>query len=160
RLAASLERGSEHPLAAAVVTGAQAKDLVLADVSDFRSVTGKGATGTVDSKKVALGNRALLDELGVDPSALSDGAEALRRGGRPVLWGGVAARAPGRLGGAARFRAGTGEAFPLLPAAPPRLVMVTGDSRTTAESVARRLGLDQVEAEVLPVQKVETVKRL
>jgi Cu+-exporting ATPase len=160
RLAASLERGSEHPLAAAIVTGAQAKGLALPDVSDFRSVTGRGVTGTVDGKKVALGNRALLDGLAVDPSALSDGAEALRREGQTVMFVVVDGRAAGLLGVSDPVKATTLEAITRLHADGTRLVMVTGDSHTTAESVARRLGLDQVEAEVLPVQKVETVKRL
>ena len=160
RLAASLERGSEHPLAAAIVTGAQAKGLALADVSDFRSVTGKGVTGTVDGKNVALGNRALLDGLGIDPSALSDGAEALRREGQTVMFVAVDGRVAGLLGVADPIKATTPEAITRLHADGTRLVMVTGDSRTTAESVARELRLDQAEAEVLPVQKVETVKRL
>src|SRR5262244_3495428 len=160
RLAASLERGSEHPLAAAIVTGAQAKGLALADVSDFRSVTGKGVTGTVDGKKVALGNRGLLDDLGVDPSSLNDRAEELRHDGQTVMFVVVDGRPVGLLGVADPIKATTPEAITRLHAEGTRLVMVTGDSRTTAESVARKLGLDQAEAEVLPVQKVETVKRL
>jgi Cu+-exporting ATPase len=129
-------------------------------VSDFRSVTGKGVIGTVDRKKVALGNRALLDELAVDPSALSDGAEALRREGQTVMFVVMDGRVAGLLCVADQIKATTPEAITRLHADGTRLVMVTGDSRTTAESVAHRLGLDQVEAEVLPVQKVETVKRL
>src|SRR5262245_51169785 len=160
RLAASLERGSEHPLGAAIVAGAQAKGLSLADVSDFRSVTGKGVTGIVDGKKVALGNRGLLDDLGVDPSSLNDRAEELRRDGQTVMFVVIDGRPAGLLGVADPIKATTPEAITRLHAEGVRLVMVTGDSRTTAEAVARRLGLDEVEAEVLPARKAETVKRL
>jgi Cu+-exporting ATPase len=160
RLAASLERGSEHPLGAAIVADAQAKGLSLADVSDFRSVTGKGVTGLVDGKKVALGNRGLLDDLGVDPSSLNDRAEELRHDGQTVMFVAVDGRPAGLLGVADPIKATTPEAITRLHAEGVRLVMVTGDSRTTAEAVARRLGLDEVEAEVLPARKVEMVKRL
>jgi len=160
RLAASLERGSEHPLGAAIVADAQAKGLSLADVSDFRSVTGKGVTGLVDGKKVALGNRGLLDDLGVDPSSLNDRAEELRHDGQTVMFVVVDGRPVGLLGVADPIKATTPEAITRLHAEGVRLVMVTGDSRTTAAAVARRLGLDEVEAEVLPAQKVEMVKRL
>src|SRR5215472_9387661 len=160
RLAASLERGSEHPLGAAIVADAQAKGLSLADVSDFRSVTGKGVTGLVDGKKVALGNRGLLDDLGVDPSSLNDRAEELRHDGQTVMFVVVDGRPVGLLGVADPIKATTPEAITRLHAEGVRLVMVTGDSRTTAEAVGRRLGLDEVEAEVLPARKVEMVKRL
>ena len=160
RLAASLERGSEHPLGAAIVADAQAKGLSLADVSDFRSVTGKGVTGLVDGKEVALGNRGLLDDLGVDPSSLNDRAEELRHDGQTVMFVVVDGRPVGLLGVADPIKATTPEAITRLHAEGVRLVMVTGDSRTTAAAVARRLGLDEVEAEVLPAQKVEMVKRL
>jgi len=159
-LAASLERGSEHPLAAAIVAGALEKGLSLTEASDFRSLTGKGVTGTVDGKKVALGNRSLLDDLGVDPSGLGDRAEPLRRDGQTVMFVAIDGRPAGLLGVADPVKATTPEAITHLHREGIRLVMVTGDSRTTAESVARRLGLDQVEAEVLPAQKAETVKRL
>jgi len=160
RLAASLERGSEHPLGAAIVAGAQAKGLSVAEVSDFRSVTGKGVTGIVDGKKVALGNRALLDDLGINPSNLNDRAEELRHDGQTVMFVVVDGRPAGLLGVADPIKATTPEAITRLHAEGVGLVMVTGDSRTTAEAVARRLGLDEVEAEVLPSRKVETVKRL
>jgi Cu+-exporting ATPase len=160
RLAASLERASEHPLASAIVAGAREKDLELADVKDFRSLTGKGVTGTVDGHAVALGNLKLLEELVIDPGALAGQAEGLRRDGQTVLFVAVNGRPAGLLGVADPIKQSTPEAIRMLHRDGVRIVMLTGDSRTTAEAVARKLGLDQVEAEVLPEQKSEAVKRL
>jgi Cu+-exporting ATPase len=160
RLAASLERGSEHPLAAAIVAGAQEKGLKLSEGKDFRSVTGKGITGTVDSRKVALGNRRLLEELNLKPDALLDRAEELRREGQTVMFVAVDGQVAGLIGVADPIKPSTPEAIQLLHREEVRIVMLTGDNRTTAEAVARKLGIDQVEAEILPEQKGEIVKRL
>jgi Cu+-exporting ATPase len=160
RLAASLERASEHPLASAIVAGAREKDLELVDVKDFRSLTGKGVTGTVDGHAVTLGNLKLLEELVIDPGALAGQAEGLRRDGQTVLFVAVNGRPAGLLGVADPIKQSTPEAIRMLHRDGVRIVMLTGDSRTTAEAVARKLGLDQVEAEVLPEQKSEVVKRL
>jgi Cu+-exporting ATPase len=160
RLAASLERASEHPLASAIVAGAREKDLELADVKDFRSLTGKGVTGTVDGYAVTLGNLKLLEELVIDPGALAGQAERLRRDGQTVLFVAVNGRPAGLLGVADPIKQSTPEAIRMLHRDGVRIVMLTGDSRTTAEAVARKLGIDQVEAEVLPEQKSEVVKRL
>ncbi len=159
-LAASLERGSEHPLAGAIVQGASDRGATLAPVDDFRSITGKGVTGRVNGARVALGNRALLDELGIAPGALADRAEALRREGQTVMFVAVDGVAAGLLGVADPIKASTPEALRLLRADGLRIVMLTGDSRTTAEAVARQLGIDEVQAEVLPEHKSATVERL
>jgi Cu+-exporting ATPase len=160
RLAASLERGSEHPLAAAIVKGAAERDVALADAADFRSITGKGVTGKVDGRAVALGNRALLSELGIDPGPLPERAESLRGDGQTVMFVAVDGRAAGLVGVADPIKESTPEAIRTLHAEGVRIVMLTGDSRTTAQAVARRLDIDEVIAEVLPDQKVEVVKRL
>src|SRR5262245_46819130 len=160
RLAASLEQGSEHPLAAAIVAGAQERGVGIAAAEDFRSITGKGVLGTVDGKAVALGNRALLDELRVEAGKLLEQAEALRRQGQTVMFVAVGGNAVGLLGVADPIKASTPEAIRMLHGEGLRVIMVTGDSRTTAEAVARELGIDEVEAEVLPERKVEVVKRL
>ncbi|TMA47175.1 MAG: heavy metal translocating P-type ATPase, partial [Deltaproteobacteria bacterium] len=160
RLAAGLERASEHPLAAAIVAGARARGIEPAPVDGFRSVTGKGVTGVVQGRSVALGNRALLDEIGVDTGDLETHAEALRREGQTVVLVAVDRRAAGLLGVADPIKPSTAEALAALHAEGIRVVMVSGDSRTTAEAVARRLGIDQVYAEVLPQAKGEVVARL
>jgi len=160
RLAASLERGSEHPLAAAIVAGAQERTLTLSDVRGFRSVTGKGVVGAVDGRNVALGNRALLDELGVDPRGLIERAETLRQDGQTVMLVAVDGRAAGLLGVADPLKRSSREAIAMLHDERIRVVMLTGDSRTTAAAVARQLGLDEIQAEVLPAQKSEIVRRL
>jgi Cu+-exporting ATPase len=159
RLAASLERGSEHPLAAAIVTGAQEKGLELSRAEGFRSVTGKGVIGTVEGRTVALGNRKLLEELAINPDALLEQAEALRRDGQTVMFVVIDGRAAGLLGVADPIKESTFEAIRMLLEDGIRIVMLTGDSRTTAEAVARKLGLDEIEAEVLPEQKGEVIKR-
>jgi Cu+-exporting ATPase len=160
RLAASLERGSEHPLAEAIVKGAAERGVAQADVADFASVTGKGVTGKVEGRAVALGNRALLAEQGIDSGALAERAEALRAEGQTAMFVAVDGRAAGLVGVADPIKQSTPEAIRSLHAEGIRIVMLTGDSRTTAQAVARRLEIDDVIAEVLPDQKVEAVKRL
>jgi Cu+-exporting ATPase len=160
RLAASLERGSEHPLASAVVQAAEAKGLLLTAASDFRSATGKGVVGRVDGRAVALGNAALLAEQGAAADALRDRVEALRAEGKTVMLAAVDGRPAGLLAVEDPIRASTPEAIRQLHADGLRIIMLTGDSRTTAEAVARRLGIDEVIAEVLPDQKSDAIKRL
>jgi Cu+-exporting ATPase len=160
RLAAGLERGSEHPLAAAIVAGAESRGVEVPPAQEFASVTGKGVTGRVDGRRVALGNRALLDELGIEPGDLARRAEELRRDGQTVMFVAVDGRPAGLLGVADPIKETTPEAIEALHRAGVRIVMLTGDSRTTAEAVAGKLGIDEVVAEVLPDQKVDAVKRL
>ena len=160
RLAASLERASEHPLAAAIVAGATERKVALVDVTGFDSVTGKGVRGLVDSKKVALGNRAMMEAVGVDPSAIMDRAEVLRADGQTVMFVAVDGALAGMVGVADPIKATTPEAIRTLHAEGLRIVMMTGDSKTTAQAVAKKLGLDDVVAEVLPDQKAEHVRRL
>jgi len=160
RLAASLERASEHPLAAALVTAAEEKGLALADVSDFDSHTGQGVEGQVEGQRVFLGNRGLLEAAGVDASALDARAEELRGEGQTVIHAAVDGRPAGLLGVADPVKESTPEALRALHDEGVRVFMVTGDSRTTAQAVARRLGIDEVEAEVLPERKAEIVARL
>jgi Cu+-exporting ATPase len=161
RLAASLERGSEHPLAGAIVAGAAARGAgALAEARGFRSVTGKGVVGEVDGRAVALGNAALLEELGIDPGELSARAEARRREGETVMLAAVDGRPAGLLAVADPIKESTEEALRGLHGEGLRVVMLTGDSRATAEAVARRLGIDEVVAEVLPAEKGETIRRL
>ncbi|MGQ0704297.1 MAG: heavy metal translocating P-type ATPase [Gemmatimonadales bacterium] len=160
RLAASLERGSEHPLAAAIVQGAEERGLGLDEARDFQSRTGKGVRGTVDGRAVALGNSVLMEELGVELGALAGRADALRGEGQTVMLVAIGGRLAGLVGVADPIKQSTPDAIRALHEEGIRIVMVTGDSRTTAEAVARRLGIDEVIAEVLPDQKVEIVKRL
>ncbi len=160
RLAASIERGSEHPLATAVVKGAEERGLALGKVTEFEALNGKGVKGIVDGRAVALGNNALLADLGIDGTALSARAEELRREGQTVVFVTVDGRAAGMLGVADPIKESTPEAMRALHEEGVRIVMLTGDGRTTAEAVARTLKIDQVVAEVLPDQKAEVVKRL
>jgi len=160
RLAATLERASEHPLAAAILAAACERGLALGDAADFRSVTGKGVVGRVDGREVALGNPKLFAELGLDINPASEQAEALRRDGQTVIFVAVDGRLAGLLGVADPIKDSTYEAIRMLHRGGVRIVMLTGDSRTTAEAVARKLGIDEIEAEVLPERKVEVVKRL
>ncbi len=160
RLAASLERGSEHPLAAAIVAGARERNLALEEARDFESVTGKGVIGGVGGRRVALGNLKLLEQLDVDPAGLDACAEDLRREGETVMFVVLDDQAAGLIGVADPIKESTPEAIRLLQADGVKIVMLTGDNRTTAEAVGRRLGLDDIEAEVLPEQKAEVVKRL
>ncbi|HSR54846.1 MAG TPA: copper-translocating P-type ATPase, partial [Alphaproteobacteria bacterium] len=161
RLAASLERGSEHPLAAAIVTAAEEKDLSFAKVDDFQSVTGKGVTGTVDGRPVALGNARLLKDLDAEPdSHLADQADAHRGEGETVMFVLVENEVAGFIGVADPVKETTPQALAALREDGLRLVMLTGDNRRTAEAIARRLGIDDVEAEVLPEEKGAIVKKL
>ena len=160
RFAATLERGSEHPLAAAIVQGSEARRVALADVAGFQAISGKGVRGTVDGRSVALGNRTLMSELNVALGPLAERAEALRGEGQTVVFVAVDGEPAGLLGIADPIKESTPEAIRALRAESIRVVMLTGDSRTTAEAVARKLGLDDVVAEVLPDQKAEVVKRL
>jgi Cu+-exporting ATPase len=160
RLAASLERGSEHPLAAAVVAGAEARGVQTVAVEGFRAVPGQGIGGAVGGRSVLLGNRALLAAEGVSPDGLRDQADTLSRDGQTVVFVAVDGRPAGVLGVADPVKPSTPEAIRMLRADGVRLVMLTGDSRATAEAVARRLGLEAIEAEVLPAQKSAVVKRL
>jgi Cu+-exporting ATPase len=159
RLAASLERGSEHPLAAAIVRGAEARGVAVATAEEFDSVTGKGVRGKVGGTSVALGNSAHMRDLGIDLGELAARAESLRAEGQTVMFVAVDRKLAGMLGVADPVKESTPDAIRALHEEGVRIVMLTGDSRTTAEAVARRLGIDQVIAEVLPDQKVEEVRR-
>jgi P-type Cu+ transporter len=159
-LAAGLERGSEHPLASAVLAGAAERGASPADVADFRSLTGRGVAGVAVGRRVALGNQRLLAELGVDAGSLGPRAEALRAEGQTVVFLVAGDRAVSLLGVADPIKASTPEAVRALQAEGLKVVMLTGDSRVTAQAVARTLGLDDVIAEVLPEQKAEVVRRL
>jgi Cu+-exporting ATPase len=159
-LAAGLERGSEHPLAAAVLAGAAERGAGPAEVAEFRSLTGRGVAGMVAGRRVALGNARLLEELGVAAGPLGARAEALRGEGQTVMFLVAGAAVVGLLGVADPIKASTPEAIRALQAEGLRVVMLTGDSRATAKAVARTLGLDDVIAEVLPEQKAEVVRRL
>ena len=160
RLAASIERASEHPLAAAIVEAAEKEGVRLTTTEDFRSLTGKGVLGTVDGRSIALGNLALLQELPIDPAALLGRAEELRREGHTVMFVAVDRYVAGLVAVSDPIKPSTREAIEILHREGIRIVMLTGDSRTTAEAVARRLGINRVEAEVLPDQKVQVIKRL
>jgi Cu+-exporting ATPase len=160
RLAASLERGSEHPLATAIVKGAEGQGLQLRESQDFRSLTGKGVAGKVDGRSVALGNAALLADLGIATEHLQSRLEELRREGQTVMLVVVAGQLAGLISVADPIRATTPAAVRLLHEDGLRVIMLTGDSRTTAEAVARQLEIDEVIAEVLPQEKHQMVKRL
>ena len=160
RLAASLERGSEHPLAGAIVAGAEERRLTLSVAEDFRSATGKGVLGRVEGRRVALGNRRLMEDLGVSLGDLAKRADALRADGQTVMLVAVDGQAAGLVGVADPIKSSTPEALRLLRESGVRIVMLTGDSRATAEAVARKLGITEVEAEVLPEQKGAVIKRL
>ncbi|HKR59074.1 MAG TPA: copper-translocating P-type ATPase, partial [Pyrinomonadaceae bacterium] len=159
-LAGSLERGSEHPLAAAIVASAEQRGVVLRDSSAFQSFTGKGIKGEVDGHLVLLGNGRLLEEEGIDIIALSSSAEALRGDGQTVMFVAVDGVAAGLLGVADPIKETTPEAVRQLHNEGVKIVMVTGDNSTTANAVAEKLGIDEVIADVLPEQKIEAVKRL
>ncbi len=160
RLAASLERASEHPLAEAIVRGAESRGVSLEKPDEFQSVTGKGVTGTVAGRQVALGNLRLLQSLDIDVGDLPEQADALRAEGQTVMLLAVDGRATGLVGVEDPIKPSTPEAIRDLHAEGIEVVMLTGDSRKTAESVAARLGIDRVQAEVLPDQKADVVKAL
>ncbi|MEW6594312.1 MAG: heavy metal translocating P-type ATPase [Thermodesulfobacteriota bacterium] len=158
-LAATLEKGSEHPLAAAIVQGAADKGLALAEVADFKSHTGKGVSGSVGGRHVLLGNAKLLQDFSIDPGDLAAKAEAMRSEGRTVMFVAVAGTGAGLLAVADPIKQTTAEAVEQLHDEGVRLVMLTGDSKITAEAVARQLKIDEVVAEVLPEEKAAIVKR-
>jgi len=160
RLAASLERASEHPLAEAIVRGAQERATELVKTDDFQSVTGKGVTGKVQGRDVALGNLKLLESLGIAAGDLPQQADQLRAEGQTVMLLAIDHKAAGLIGVADPIKASTPAAIKALHAEGLTVVMLTGDSRTTAEAVANQLSIDQVHAEVLPDQKAEVVKAL
>lgn len=160
QLAASLERGSEHPLAAAIVRGAEARKLELVSPENFDSRTGRGVVGQVGGKPLALGNRRLLEESGIDPGSLPARADSLRQEGQTVVYLAVDGKAAGLIGIADPIKASTAEALEVLHREGVQVVMLTGDNRITAEAVARKLGIDRVQAEVLPEQKADIVRQL
>jgi Cu+-exporting ATPase len=160
RLAASLERGSEHPLAAAIVAGAAERGLRLSEPGSFVSLTGKGVRGRVDGHDVAIGTGSLLDDSGIDSSGLLARADELRRDGQTVMMVAIDSRSAGLLGVADPVKESAAEAVRKLHDEKIKVVMLTGDNRTTALAVARKLGLDDVRAEVLPEGKAEVIKQL
>jgi Cu+-exporting ATPase len=158
-LSASVERASEHPLAVAIVAAAEKKGIATAAVTDFDSPTGKGALGTVDGRRIVLGNKVFLAEHGVDVAPLAEQADRLREDGATAIFAGVDGKVAGAIAIADPVKASTPEALAGLKAEGVRVVMLTGDNWTTAKAVARRLGIDDVEAEVLPDQKSAVVQR-
>ncbi|HEV2336955.1 MAG TPA: heavy metal translocating P-type ATPase [Stellaceae bacterium] len=158
-LVASLERASEHPLAAAIVTGAEERGLKLAPASEFSAAPGKGVLGTVDGRRIAAGNTALFDALGIDPDALREAADRLRKDGQGVMLIAVDGRAAGVVAVADPVKESAIGALNALRDLGIRVVMLTGDNRVTADAVAARLGITEVVAEVLPDQKAAAVKK-
>ena len=160
RMAAGLERASEHPLADAIVSGAAERGIEPAKTNKFQSITGKGVTGEVDGHAVAVGNVALLESMGIKTEDLPQQADRRRADGETVMLVAVDGKAAGLIGVADPIKGSTPEAIRDLHAEGIRIVMLTGDSRATAEAVARTLEIDQIHAEVLPEQKAEFVKQL
>ncbi len=159
-LAASLERGSEHPLAEAIVKGAEEKNVPLSKAGNFKSITGKGITGSVDGKQVALGNLALLQSLNIDSAVVKGQADAYRSQGHTAMFLAVDGKAAGIITVADPIKKTTIEAIKLLKEDGLRVVMLTGDNKTTAQAVARKVGIDDVQADVLPDRKNEVVREL
>ncbi len=160
RLAADVEVASEHPLAAAVAAAARERGLEIKPAESFRSHTGKGVEGKIDGQSVAIGNRSLLEALGISPQAFGEPSEALHRDGQTVVFITIDGRPAGLLGIADPIKDSAATAIADLRKEGLRVIMLTGDNRTTAEAVGRQLGLDEVRAEVLPHQKSQEVKRL
>jgi len=160
RIAASLERGSEHPLAEAIVGAAEAQGLQLSSATDFMAETGKGVHGLVDGRAVALGNAALLDHMDLPWGHLADKADELRRDGATAMFVVVDKAVAGLIAVADPIKGSTPDALRALRREGIRIVMLTGDNRTTAQAVAQRLGIDEIEAEVLPQDKSRIVKRM
>jgi Cu+-exporting ATPase len=160
RLAATLERGSEHPLAGAIVQGAEERGISLANAGAFESVTGQGVRGRIDGRDVALGTGALMERVGAEASSLTARAESLRREGQTVMFVAVDSALAGLIGVADPIKPGTPEAIRALHDEGIRIVMLTGDSQTTARAVAGKLGIDDVMAEVLPDQKADKIRQL
>jgi len=159
RLAASLEKGSEHPLAAAIVKGAEEREVALVSVKDFESITGKGVSGIVDGKKILLGNRKLLDDFSISSRKMDVKVAAMSKEGKTAMYIAVDNRIAGLVAVADPIKETTPKAIKQLHRQNIRIVMLTGDNRTTAEAVAGKLGLDEVEAEVLPDEKAGIVKK-
>jgi Cu+-exporting ATPase len=160
RLAASLERGSEHPLAAAIVAGAEERKLTLTTAEDFKSVTGQGVRGRIEGRAVALGNEPMMRALGVALDAVSAAADAQRKDGQTVMFVAIDGRPVGLIGVADPIKASTAEAMKMLKDDGVKIVLLTGDNRITAAAVAKKLGIDHVEAEVMPDRKAAVVKGL
>ena len=160
RMAASLERGSEHPLASAIVAGAQERGVALAETKEFKSIAGEGVTGLVDGREVILGNRHLMEEFRVPVETLMDGAEEMRRDGETAMMIAIDRQPAGVIAVADPIKPSTPKAVEMLTRSGIRVVMLTGDSKTTAEAVARKLGMDEVRSEVLPQDKAAEVKCL
>ena len=160
RLAAAVEQPSEHPLASAIVRGANERNAALPSADQFESITGKGVRGRVEGRDVLVGTPALLRENGVDAAALTANADELRKQGQTVMFVAIDRQPAGLLGVADRMKETTPEAIRLLHEQRLQIVMLTGDNRTTAEAVAGRLGIDQVKAEVLPAEKREVIQGL
>jgi len=160
RIAASLERASEHPLAAAVTAGAAERKIALSEVTGFKSTTGGGVSGTVEGRTVAVGSGRFLGGIGVEAAPLEERAERLRAEGQTVVFVATAGKLAGLIGVADPVKESARDAVNALRAEGIRIVMLTGDSRRTAEAVAKALGLDEVRAEVLPEHKEEEVRRL
>lgn len=158
KYAASLERSSEHPLAQAIVEGAKEKEMALASVIDFKSITGKGVCGVVDDKRVAIGNARLLDDLAISADSIKQQAETFRREGQTVMFVAINDKPAGLLCVADPIKPSTAEAIDTLHKEKIKIVMLTGDSETTAHAVASKLHIDEVIAEVLPEQKAEIVR--
>jgi Cu+-exporting ATPase len=159
RLAASVEQASEHPLALAIVQAAQRRNLRLTPVSDFDAPTGRGAVGTVEGKRIALGTGPFMQQLGVAADALASKADALRQDGATVIFVAIDGRLAGVVAIADPIKPSTSEALRALTADAIDIVMLTGDNRATAMAIARQLGITVVEAEVLPDQKADVVSR-
>jgi Cu+-exporting ATPase len=160
QLIASLERASEHPLAQAIVNGAEERGLALQPVERFESVTGKGVQGSVTERSVAVGSRRFMDGFGSVPPALADKADALRSQGKTAMYAAIDGRVAAMMAVADPIKETTAEAVKALQSLGVRLVMLSGDSRKTAEAVGRQLGIDEVMGEVLPEQKLEKIKAL
>jgi Cu+-exporting ATPase len=156
---ASLEQGSEHPLAAAILTAAREKKVALLPVTDFQSLTGKGVSGTIQGKSVAAGNAALMRDIGASSKSIDEQAEALRQQGQTVMFIASEGRLAGLVGVADPIKESTAQAIEELKREGIKVVMVTGDNRTTASALAQKLGIE-FRAEVLPAQKAEVVKKL
>jgi len=160
QLATGVERGSEHPLAAAVIAGAEERGIKPPPSENFQSITGKGITALVAGRSVALGNRNLMEQLGIDAGELLNMAEELGRDGQTVMFIAADGKLIGIIGAADPIKDSTFQAVKLLAADGIQIIMLTGDSRATAEAVAAKLGIEQVQAEVLPEQKSNVIKQL
>ena len=160
RLLASLELASEHPLAGAILAGAKERGLQLGKTDNFTSLTGKGVTGTIEGRTVGVGNAKLLETLSIDSQLLVKRSEELRKEGQTVMLVAIDGKAAGLVGVSDPIKTSTPEAIQLLHAEGIRLLMLTGDNRTTAQAVASRLGIDDIQADVLPEKKAEVVKQL